>query len=341
MHSQPRLISPECIADFQIIPPTTAWDGWDWAMASRILRTVSFQSNAWGFGAFENVFIFLVTFLSLAQGPHTVSSWKLDTEEHTTLALGVQSWVNVLHSGGFRLPKHPLMQKSWGWEETSREKYSRNGITEMPKGETNKSAIVAEEPPEITHEFTISVWPRSCRWPVVTRSPFCQQSVTHREKFPSAFNPVMQSSLQYDTLRTPFFLPRAHTGTYYLWLLCLHPLKPSEGQWIAFWLVFLTPSLSYKLKLLSPSFQQKETELPGDAPAPGWRTPFIHGFSVSSSYPSFCICWNPKQTLTKITVDICLCTFCSFWKQYYLFSKIKCPRRNSFLILLHGRAIIP
>lgn len=36
---------------------------------------------------------------------------------------------------GFWPPKHPLMHKSWGWGGRFGGKYSRNGITEMPKGE--------------------------------------------------------------------------------------------------------------------------------------------------------------------------------------------------------------
>lgn len=49
----------------------------------------------------------------------------------------------------------------------------------------------------ICHEFPISIWPGPCRWPVVTRFPFCRPSLTRREKLPSAFNPMMQPSVQH------------------------------------------------------------------------------------------------------------------------------------------------
>lgn len=73
--------------------------------------------------------------LSSAQGSPTEKSWKLDQEKHSALSGTRSSLCGCSRHRGFWPPKHPLMHKSWGRGGRFGGKYSRNGITEMPKGE--------------------------------------------------------------------------------------------------------------------------------------------------------------------------------------------------------------
>lgn len=138
------------------------------------------------------------------------------------------------------------MHKSWGWEERSREnilgtasqKCQRERQTSLWLSVKNLQRLCMNSLFLYDPGLADGLWPQGLHF---------VSSQWHREKLLSAFNPVMQSPLQHHTLGTALFLPRAHTAIHCLWLRCLQPPKPCEGQCIASRFILPTPSHSYKL----------------------------------------------------------------------------------------------
>lgn len=197
------------------------------------------------------------------------------------------------------------MHKSWGWEERSREnilgtasqKCQRERQTSLWLFVKNLQRLCMNSLFLYDPGLADGLWPQGLHF---------VSSQWHREKLLSAFNPMMQSSLQHDTLRTAFFLPRAHTAIHCLWLRCLQPLKPCKGQCIASRFILLTPSHSYKLKPLSPNFQQRRNSL--SMLQDGGLLPYV---VPQPPHPIPLSAFAGTQTTSKIMVDIRFCTFCS------------------------------
>lgn len=177
----------------------------------------------------------------------------------------------------------------------------------------------------ICHEFPISIWPGPCRWPVVTRFPFCQPSLTRREKLPSAFNPMMQPSVQHGLctqycllLKSPPWSPlpaRPWKSGTWVTSTSTSPLSPrrksrrhrtvfSQAVQTSVKSLPVNPPLTaphaYKFKLLSPSMSRNKCNFLAVLQAGEILSFLLLQTHLSALPPAFM-----KPQTSKIIFDIC------------------------------------